>query len=77
MFLSCKPTVTIINEDYVIILNSKENGILAVEIGGVLYYEENSGVLSSEKNYAKIRIPQKTLDKAKKYTVVFKKSLPL
>ena len=75
MFLSCKPTVTIINEDYVIILNSKENGILAVEIGGVLYYEENSGVLSSEKNYAKIRIPQKTLDKAKKYTVVFKKSL--
>ncbi len=75
MFLKCKPTVTIINEDYVIIVNTKENGIIAVEIDGVLYYEENSGVLSSEKNYAKIRIAQKTLDKAKRYTVVYKKSL--
>ncbi len=75
MFLSFKPTVTVINEDYEIILNSEKNGIFAVEIDGELYYEENSGVLSSEKNHAKIRIPQKALDKAKKYTVVFKKSL--
>lgn len=75
MFLSCKPTVTVINEDYEILLNSKDNGILAVKIGEEKYYEENSGVLYSEKNYAKIRVPQAVLDKAKEYTVVFRKSL--
>ncbi len=75
MFLSCKPTVTVINEDYEIILNSHENGIFAVEVDGIKYYEENSGVLSSEKNYAKIRFSQNLLDNAKKYTVIFKKSL--
>ncbi len=74
-FLSCKPAVTVINEDYEIILCSLENGILAVEVDGERYYEENSGVLSSEKNYAKIRLSQSVLDKAEKYTVVFKKSL--
>ena len=75
MFLSCKPTVTVINEDYVIIINTKENGVISVEVDGVRYYEENAGVLSSEKNYAKIRLPQNPLDKAKKYTVVYRKSI--
>ena len=75
MFLRCNPTVTVIGEDYEILLNSKENGILAVEVSGQIYREENSGVLFSEKNYAKIRVPQAALDKAKGYTVVFKKSI--
>ena len=75
MFLSCKPTVTVINEDYEILLNSTENGILSVNIGDEKYYEENTGVLSSEKNYAKIRVPQAALDKEKRYTVAFRKSI--
>ena len=75
MFLSCKPVVTIINEDYEILLCTKENGIISIEINGEIYREENSGVLYSEKNYAKIRVPQKVLDKSKKYTVVFNKIL--
>ncbi len=75
MFLIFKPTVTVINEEYEILLSSKESGIFAIEVGEDIYFEENSGVLSSEKNYAKIRIPQKALDKAKKYTVIYKKSL--
>ena len=75
MFLSCKPAVTAINEEYEILLNTKENGIISVEINGEIFREENSGVLSSEKSYAKVRVPQSALDKAKKYTVVFQKSL--
>ena len=75
MFLSCKPAVTIINEDYEILLCTKENGIISIEINQEIYREENSGVLYSEKNYAKIRVPQKVLDKSKKYTVVFNKIL--
>ena len=75
MFLSCKPAVTVINEDYEILLCTKENGIISIEINGEIYREENSGVLCSEKNYAKIKVPQKALDKSKKYTVIFKKIL--
>lgn len=75
MFLSCKPSVTVINEEYEILVNTKENGIISVNVDGDIYNEDNSGVLSSEKNYAKIRVPMTALDKAKKYTVVFRKSL--
>ena len=75
MFLNCKPAVTAINEEYEILLNTKYNGIISVEVNGVRYYEDNSGVLSSEKNYAKVRVPMTALDKAKKYAVVFERSL--
>lgn len=75
MFLSCIPTVTVVCEDYEILVSTKENGVIGIEVGGVIYYEDNSGALPSEKNYAKVRLPQKVLDKAKLYTVVFRKSI--
>lgn len=74
-FLKFPPCVCVIGDDYEILLFSKENGIFGVDVNGFKYYEENSGVLCSEKNYAKIRVPQKMLDKTKSYRVCFRKTI--
>ena len=73
--LSCKPAVCVIEKSYEILLNSVDNGVFSIKIGKKYYYEENSGVLSSEKNHAKIRIPQSQLNKYKEYTVLFKRTI--
>ncbi len=41
-------------------------------INGKTYYEENTGILPTENCYHKISVPQKALDKAKKYEIVFR-----
>ena len=74
-FLYCTPAVFVIGDEYEILVNTNENGIIAIEIDSEKYYEENSGPLSSEKNYAKIRVPQSELDSAKRYTVVFRQTV--
>ncbi len=74
-FLRCNPCVFVIEKDYEILLFSKANGAFALQIGDNVYHEENSGVVSSEKNYAKIRFPQSVLDVEKKYKVIFRKTI--
>lgn len=74
-FLNCSPSVCVINTDYEILLNSEKNGIFAIKIENSVYYEENSGALSSEKCFAKIRVPQEVLDRACAYTVLFRESI--
>ena len=73
--LFCRPSVFVIGDEYEILLNAKENGILHLEVGGEEYYEENAGVLATERAYAKIRVPQKALDDAECYTAVFRKTV--
>jgi len=75
MFLRCKPMVSVIGNEYEILVNANENGVIKIAVGGEVYYEENSGVLSSEKSFAKVRIPQKALDSAKEYAVIYKKTI--
>ena len=74
-FLRCTPSVFVIGSEYEILINTLENGIIFVDVAGESYYEENSGVLSSEKDYAKIRIPQEVLNKTKSYTVHYQKTI--
>lgn len=74
-FLLCPPSVFVIEDKYEILVNATANGIIAVRIGDELYYEENSGVLSSEKDYAKIRLPQALLNTAKEYEIVYRKTI--
>lgn len=74
-FLSCTPSVFVIEKEYEILVNTKTNGICWVEVGGEKYYEDTSGVLSSEKNHTKIRVPQGALNEAKKYAVVFRETI--
>ncbi len=74
-FLKCNPSVFVIEKDYEILVFAKDNGLLWLTVDGVDYYEENSGVLSSEKPYAKIRLPQTVLDGARQYTVNYRKTI--
>lgn len=75
VFLACLPSVFVIGKQYEILLYGNENGIFSIKIGDAVYYEENSGALSSEKRFVKIRVPQNVLDLARSYTVRFKKSI--
>lgn len=74
-FLLCAPSVFVIGEEYEILLNSTKNGILHVEIAGKAFFEENAGVLATERAYARVRVPQSALDGEKKYTVVFRRTI--
>lgn len=73
-FLSCTPTVFVIGKEYEILINLNEYGICFVKIGDTLYYEENSGVLPSERKVVKIRVPQGALDRAGEYEIVFRQT---
>lgn len=73
-FLFCTPTVFVIGDEYEILINLNAFGICFVKVGNTLYYEENSGVLPSERTIVKIRVPQKALDCAKEYEVIFRKT---
>lgn len=74
-FLRFNPTVFVVGKEYEILVCGKSRGIFSVKVGRKTYYENNCGVLNSTKDYAKIRLPQKALDKAKKYTVEFRKQV--
>ena len=73
-FLYCTPTVFVIGNEYEILINLKDFGICFVKIGDKFYYEENSGVLPSERTIVKIRVPQKALDDAKEYEIIFRQT---
>ena len=74
-FLKFAPAVCVVGDEFEIIVATEKNGIIGISINGKAYYEENSGVLPSEKNYAKIRVPQVALDRAKHYYVTFKEAI--
>lgn len=74
-FLQFDPAVYVIGEEYEICVAIREFGLVTVKINDELFYEDNSGVLPTEKLYARIRIPQSVLDTAGAYTVVFRKTI--
>lgn len=72
-FLYCNPNVLVIKDQYEIILNVKEQGVCYIKVGRQTYYASNTGIMPSISLVQKIRLPQKQLDKYKKYTVCYKK----
>ena len=73
-FLRCFPAVFVIGQEYEILLNLKSFGICFLKIGKQIYFENNTGVIPSERTIVKIRVPQKVLDREKGYTVVFRET---
>ena len=71
-FLYCKPSVFVIGREYEILLNLNSYGLCFIKVGDEIYYEENTGVLPSERTVVKIRVPESELDKAKEYTVIYR-----
>lgn len=74
-FIYCNPSIFMIDDYYEILVLTKENGIISINISNEEFYEDNSGVLASEKNYAKIKVSKELLDRHKSYTVNFQKSI--
>ncbi len=74
-FLACLPTVFVVGNEYEILVNCKRCALIKIRIDGKDYYEKNSGVLSTEKKYAKIRVPQSVLNRAVNYTVICRESI--
>lgn len=73
-FLSCTPTVFVIGKEYEIVLHLNAFGLCFLKVGDALYYEDNAGVLPSERTILKIRVPQEALDAAKEYEVIFRET---
>lgn len=73
-FLYCTPSVFVIGNEYEILINLNTFGICFVKVGEKLYYEENSGILPSERTIVKIRLPQAALDQAGSYEVIFRRT---
>ena len=74
-FLKFSPTVFAIGEEYEVVAVTDATGIIWLTVDGVDYYPENSGVLSTEKNFAKIRVSQTILDNSRTYTVNFRECI--
>jgi hypothetical protein len=74
-FLKCLPTVYVIGKEYEISITAKTNGLFSVKIGDEIFYQENTGLLKSEENYAKIRVPQFVLNEAETYEICFRETL--
>ena len=71
-FLQCFPSVFVVEQEYEIILCLREKGLVCVEIEGKKYYEDLAGILPTERIVHKIRVSQSVLDRAERYTVLFK-----
>lgn len=73
-FLYCTPTVFVIGNEYEILINLNTFGLCFVKVRDAIYYEENSGVLPSERTALKVRVPQSALDSAKEYEIIFRQT---
>lgn len=73
-FLRCKPSVFVVGNQYEVLINLNAFGLCYVQVGEQVYYENNSGVLPSERLVVKIRIPQSVLDKEKCYEIIFRET---
>ena len=74
-FLKCLPAVYVIGDEYEVALTLSDFGVVELHVGQEVFFEENTGVLPTERSYARIRLPQSVLDGAKAYTVVFRKTM--
>ncbi len=71
-FLACLPNVFVIHSDYQIVINLKEPGACHLRIGTRDVYEPGYGVFRTERRVHKFTVPQKVLDAARSYTILYR-----
>lgn len=69
----CHPTVFAVEDSYKIVLPVKSAMLFWVEVGGKKYFDHSCGILKSESLIHTVEVPMKELNKAKKYTVTYRK----
>ena len=70
-FLRYDPIVFVIGDGYDIRFVTREKGKAGVRIGNEVFWDASNGVIRSETNVHSVRIPQKNLDRAGSYTVLY------
>jgi len=69
------PTVFAVADQYNIFIPFSDEVIVKVRVAGKMYYDDCCGILRSNTNMHKVEIPMAELDKAKNYTVVYRKMI--
>ena len=72
-FLACLPNVFVVHKDYQIIINLREPGACRLRVGNREIYEPGYGVYRTERRVHKFTLPQKLLDSACEYTVIYRR----
>ena len=67
--LACHPGVFLVEQDYEIILLCNKPAMASVVVGGQTFADHINGVMRSDTDVHKIKIPVALLDKAKAYRV--------
>ena len=74
-FLKTNPCVFVIGKEYEIVVLLRKCGLVSIGVGEEIFYPENNGVLKSETDIHKIRVPMEALDSAEGYTVIYRESI--
>ncbi len=69
------PTVYLFEDQYQIMVKTKEECILWVKVGDRCYYDHSGGIMRSDVRVHRVSVPQALLDEAKGYTVCYKKMI--
>ena len=67
------PAVFAVADEYQIIVNTRENVFVWVEVNGKKYYDESNGIMRSWSKAHRVNVPMEELDKAEKYIVFTEK----
>lgn len=65
------PTVYAVEDGYQIVFTTDEMGMGWVNVGGVNYYDQTTGLMNYKSKYHRVRVPRVALDSARGYTVNF------
>ena len=71
--LKTAPAVFAVNDMYQIMVPVKAPALMWVRVGNKDYFDDASGVLKSDVKIHRMIVPMKELDKAKKYTICYRK----
>ena len=69
------PTVFAVKNDYQIFVTTHGETIVSVKVNGKLYHDEIAGVMRSKVPVHIVSVPQCELNKAKEYTVIYRRVL--
>lgn len=69
------PTVFAVKNDYQIFVTTHGETIVSVKVNGKLYHDEIAGVMRSKVPVHIVSVPQCELNKAKEYTIIYRRVL--
>lgn len=74
-YLLAYPTVFAVGDEYQIFAPFSDEVIFWVKVGNRTYYDHSCGVLRSNTNLHRVRLPMAVLDEVGEYTVVYRKMI--